>query len=104
MIEWTQQELENIDKRTRKMMYLYDAIHPRADVDHLYVRKDEGGRGLMSILDTVRYEKPSMIEYIRNRDSKIMTTIQHYTGKQIEKNRQRFREKQRDVRREGRHR
>ena len=37
-----------------------------------------------------------MIEYIRNKDSEIMTTIQHYTGKQIEENRQRFREKQRE--------
>ena len=53
VIEWTQQELENIDRRTRKMMRLYDAMHPRADVDPLYVRKDEGGRGLMSKLVTV---------------------------------------------------
>ena len=53
VIEWYQQELENIDRRTRKMMHLYDAIHPRADVDRLYVRRDEGGRGLMSILDAV---------------------------------------------------
>ena len=42
-----------------------------------------------------------MIEYIRNKDSEIMTTIQHYTGKQIEENRQRFREKQRERRKEG---
>ena len=39
-----------------------------------------------------------MIKYIRNKDSEILTTIQHYTGKQIEENRQRFREdKERDV-------
>ena len=42
-----------------------------------------------------------MIEYIRNKDSEIMTTKQHYTGKQIEENRQRFREKQRERRKEG---
>ena len=30
-----------------------------------------------------------------------MTTVQHYTGKQIEENRQRFREKQRERRKEG---
>ena len=75
------------------MMQLYGAIHPRADVNCLYVQRDEGGKGLMSILDTVRYKEQSMIEYIRNKDSEIMTTIQHYTGKKIEENRQRFREK-----------
>ena len=59
------------------MMHLYGATHPRANVDRLYVRKDEGGRGLMRILDTVRYEEQSMIEYIRNKGSEIMTTKQH---------------------------
>ena len=45
----------------------------------------------MSILDdTVRYEEQSMVEYTKNKDNEIMTTIQHYIGKQIEENRQRF--------------
>ena len=83
------------------MMNLYGAIRPRANVDHLYVRRDEGGRGLMSILDTVRYEEQGMIEYIRNKDSEIMTTIQHYTEMQIQENKQRFREKQRERRKKG---
>ena len=38
VIEWTQQKLENTDRRTRKMMHLYSAMHPRADVDRLYVQ------------------------------------------------------------------
>ena len=37
VIEWTQQELENIDRGTRKMMHLYGAIHSTANVDRLYV-------------------------------------------------------------------
>ena len=65
-------------KANPPLMHLYSAIHPRGDVDRLYVRGDKGGRGLMSILYTVRYEEQSMIEYIRNKDSEIMTTIQHY--------------------------
>ena len=39
VIEWTQHELEIINRRTRKMMHLYGAVHPRADVDHLYVQR-----------------------------------------------------------------
>ena len=38
-----------------------------------------------------------MIEYIRNKDGKIMTTVQHYTGKQIEENRQRFSDNKRSI-------
>ena len=62
VIKWTQQKLENIDRRTKKMMHLYGAIHPRADVDRLYVQRDEGGRGLMSVLDAVQYEQQSILE------------------------------------------
>ena len=42
-----------------------------------------------------------MIEYIKNKDSEIMATAQNYAGKQIEENRQIFREKQRERRKEG---
>ena len=71
-------------------------------MNHLYVRRDDGGRGQMSILDdTVRYGEQSMVEYTKNKDNEIMTTIQHYTGKQIEENRQRFGEEQRDRLKEG---
>lgn len=101
VIDWNQQELENLDRRTRKMMHAYGAVHPRADVDRLYVRREEGGRGLMSILDTVRYEEQSMIEYIRSKDSDIMSAIHCYTGKQKEENRKTFKEKQRQKRKEG---
>ena len=82
-------------------MPLDGAIHPRADEDRLYVRRDEGGRGLMNILDTVQYEEQSMIEYIKNKYSEFMATIQHYKGKQVEENSQRFREKQKARRKEG---
>ena len=46
------------------MMYSYGAIHPRGDVNHLYVQRDDSGRGLMSTLDTGRYEEQGMVEYI----------------------------------------
>ena len=83
------------------MMHLYGEIYPKADVDHFYVRRDDGGRGLMSTLDSGRYEKQSMIEYIGNKDREILTTIQHYTGKPIGENMQRFSEIQKERCKEG---
>ena len=43
------------------MMYSHKAMYPRTDVNRLYVRRDNGGRGLTSILDTVQYEEPSTV-------------------------------------------
>ena len=42
-----------IDERTRKLMTMHEALHPRDDVDRLYVSRKEGGRGLASIEDSV---------------------------------------------------
>ena len=42
-----------MDQITRKLMTMHKALHPRDDVDRLYVSRKEGGRGLASIEDTV---------------------------------------------------
>ena len=42
-----------MDQRTRKLMTMHKALHPRDDIDRLYVSRKEGGRGLTSIEDSV---------------------------------------------------
>ena len=51
-LKWTREELKQMDQRTRKLMTMHKALHPRHDVDRLYVSRKEGGRGLTSIEDT----------------------------------------------------
>ena len=34
--KWTRDELKQIDQRTRKLMTMHKALHPRDDVDRLY--------------------------------------------------------------------
>ena len=42
-----------MDPRTRKLMTMHEALHPRDDVDRLYVSRKEGGSGLTSFEDSV---------------------------------------------------
>ena len=51
-LKWTT-ELKQMDQRTRKLMTVHKAIHPRDDVDRLYVSKKEGRRELASIEDSI---------------------------------------------------
>jgi len=37
IINWRKDELEAMDRKTRKMMTTYNSLHPRADVDRLYI-------------------------------------------------------------------
>ena len=52
-LKWTRDKLRQMDQRTRKLMTMHKALHPRDDVDRLYVSRKEGGRGLASIEDNV---------------------------------------------------
>ena len=58
IIEWTKEELRNMDRKTRKMLTMFRSMHPQADVDRLYRKRKKGGRGLISVEDMVRMEKP----------------------------------------------
>ena len=50
--KWTREELKQMDQRTRKLMTMYKALHPRDEADRLYASR-EGGIGLASIEDSV---------------------------------------------------
>ena len=47
---WKRENNNYMDQRTRK---LHKALHPRDDIDRLYVSRREGGRGLASIEDGI---------------------------------------------------
>ena len=42
------------------------ALHPKSDVDRLYIKRKEGGRGLMSVELCVREEENSLGFYVAN--------------------------------------
>ena len=37
-----------MDRKTREIMTPYDALHPKSDVDRVYVARQKEGRGLIS--------------------------------------------------------
>ena len=45
---------------------MYKALHPRDDVDRLYVSRKEGGRGLARIEDSVDASIQRLKDYIEN--------------------------------------
>jgi len=49
IINWRIEEIKQIDRKTRKMLTIYKMHHPKSDIDRLYVKRKEGGRGLVQI-------------------------------------------------------
>ena len=72
---WTKMELEELDQKTRKLMTMYGAHHPKADVDRLYLQRCEGGRGLLGLEDCVQVEVHSLEKYLSTSKEKILKEV-----------------------------
>ena len=83
-LKWTRDELKQMDQRTRKLMTIHKALHPRDDVDRLYVSRKEGGRGLASIEHTVDASIQRLEDYIEKHERGLITTIRNDTDNTID--------------------
>ena len=66
IIDWTQAELEDLDRKTMKLKSAHHALHPQNDVDRFYLPRQADGRELLQISQTVEKEKRALIDYIKN--------------------------------------
>ena len=66
ILQWKESELRDVDRKSRKTMTMYGALHPKSDVDRLYIKRKDRGRGLMSVEQCVREEKNSLGFYVAN--------------------------------------
>ena len=79
-LKWTRDELKQMDQRTRKPMTMHKALHPRDDVNRLYVSRKEGGRGLASIEDSVDASIQRLEDDIEKHERGLITAIRNDTG------------------------
>ena len=63
-VSWRKTELQAIDRKTRKLFTIYGALHPKSDVDRLYIPRKEGGRGFISIEDCVELAITGLKVYV----------------------------------------
>ena len=74
-----------MDQRTRKLMTMHKALHPRDDVDRFYVSRKEGGRGLASIEDSVDASIQRLEDYIEKKNERgLITAIRNDTDNTID--------------------
>ena len=78
-LKWTRDELKQMDQRTRKIMTKYKTLHPREDVDGLYVSRKERGRGFASIEDSVDTSIQRLEDYIEKHEGGLITAIRNDT-------------------------
>ena len=71
-LSWTKTELQSIDGKTRKLLTMHNGLHPRSDVDRLYIPRKVGGRGLANAEDTVILAKISLEDHTKKSNERLM--------------------------------
>ena len=69
ILDWTKNGVLQIDINTRKLLTLSGSFHRNSSVDHLYMTRDDGGRGLNSIYDVFVARIISLSEHIKSKSS-----------------------------------
>lgn len=66
IIIWIIGELDEMDRKTRKIMTVIKEFHLKSDVDRLYISRSKGGRGLIGCKSFVITEENSLGWYVTN--------------------------------------
>ena len=52
---------------------MHNALHPKRNVDHLYIPRKEGGRGLQGVKETVKLTNLGLENYVKESRDRLLT-------------------------------
>jgi hypothetical protein len=84
IINWRIEEIKKIERKTRKMLTMYKMHHPKADIDRLYVKRKEGGRGLVQVEAAYKAEMINIAEYLNTNyiEDQFLNIVQNHESTQ----------------------
>ena len=75
IVDWTKNELREMDRKSRKSSTIYRSMHPQSDIDRLYMKRVAGGRGLQSVEDTVEVEEASLAFHLETKEGELLREV-----------------------------
>ena len=72
IINWKVDELIKMDRTTRKTLAMYGALHPKSDINRLYLKRKHGGRGLIAIKICLRSKENNLGLYMRESNEMLL--------------------------------
>ena len=64
-----------MDVKTRKKLTIFGVFHKKGSVGRLYMKRNDGGRGLISVTDCVKEEELGLFEYVKASDEWMMKVV-----------------------------
>ena len=76
IIDWTKEELHDMHQKYRNRMTLNRCLYPRSSVTRLYMKRNEGWRGLISVEDCITTERRGLYDCLKE-SKEDMLSISH---------------------------
>ena len=70
-------KLKELDRKTRKLFTMHKGLHPKSNVDRLYISRKEVGRVLVSSEGTIRSEENNLGWYLKNTNESLFQGVKH---------------------------
>ena len=67
--------MQNIDRKTRKLLTIHGQHHQKADVDRLYVPRKQVERGLMQLEAAHAVEITKLMEYVDRKEDPLIQVV-----------------------------
>ena len=64
VISWMLAEIKKMSTNVKKLITCHRMHHPRADIKHLYVKRENGGRGLIQLKLTYKTTTVGIKKYL----------------------------------------
>ena len=84
-LKWTRDELKQMDQRTRKLMTMHKALHPRDDVDRRFKERERKRTEEDSIEDNVDASIQQLKDYIQKHEGGLITATRNETENTMNK-------------------
>ena len=77
ILDWRKNVLNEMDRKTRKIMTINKEFHPKSNINRLYVPRSKGGRGLLSCKSPIMTEENSLGWYIKHQVEPLLVAVKN---------------------------
>ena len=75
IINWTAEDIKNLDRKTRKLLTKERRHHRKSDVDRMYLPRSSRGRGLTQIETTYKATTIGLATYLEKSDDPLLKLV-----------------------------
>ena len=83
IIDWKISEVKKIDTKTRKLLNMHKMLHPKADVERLYLPRKDGGRGLIELETAFKAATIGLDHYLKYKDGQYPKQVFHFERSKV---------------------